>query len=131
MKIYLAARYGRRLELCDYRAVLHDRGHIVTSRWLAGDHEMSDGVLSDELQRRFAHDDVGDIAGSDLLIAFAEAPFSGHSRGGRHVELGLALGLGKPVWIVGWRENIFCWHDGVRFFASWRVCLAQLKQVEE
>lgn len=37
MRIYLAARYSRREELLGYRADLEAAGHIVTSRWLAGD----------------------------------------------------------------------------------------------
>ena len=36
MKIYLAARYSRREELCGYRSELEAIGHTVTSRWLNG-----------------------------------------------------------------------------------------------
>ncbi len=34
MKIYLAARYSRRLELLTYREQLVGMGHEVTSSWL-------------------------------------------------------------------------------------------------
>lgn len=40
MKIYLAARYGRREELAGYRKELEAEGHIVTSRWLRGNHDL-------------------------------------------------------------------------------------------
>lgn len=41
MKIYLAARYSRREELCGYRSELEARGHRVQARWLNGEHQLS------------------------------------------------------------------------------------------
>ncbi len=136
MKIYLAARYSRRLELCEYRSLLEAEGHQVTSRWLNGQHQISDsgapigeraellvegddGGTSAEaiaMRERFAIEDFKDVQSCDLLIAFTEPPRSRHSRGGRHVELGLAMGMMKRVWVIGYRENIFCWLEDVRFF---------------
>lgn len=63
---------------------------------------------------------------SELLIAFTEQPRTGATRGGRHVELGIALGMMKRVWIVGPRENIFCWLDDVRHFETWDACLTAI-----
>lgn len=147
MKIYLASRYSRRLELCGYRDQLQATGHVVTSRWLNGSHQISDaGAPINEagerlaegddgsdtpeaaaLRRKFADDDFRDVQSCDLLIAFTEPPRSGHSRGGRHVELGLALGMMKQVWVVGHRENLFCWHEDVRFFPTWDGCVEMLE----
>jgi len=63
-------------------------------------------------------EDGDDVAAAQLLIAFTEAPRSVRSRGGRHVEYGIALALRKPVWLVGPRENVFhALADGL--FASW------------
>lgn len=151
MRIYLAARYSRRLELCGYREQLRALGHTVQAVWLDGEHQISDtgapigehgealveGALrpgerlsqtdqSDRaarLRQKFAQDDFRDVATCELLIAFTEEPRSGNSRGGRHVELGIALGQMKRVWIVGPRENIFCWLDGVLQFADWHECV--------
>jgi hypothetical protein len=125
---YLAARYTRRLELCDYRDQLYQRGIDVPARWLNGGHQLDgkgrpiteQGELQfengdprvDHLRKRFARDDYDDVTNADVLIAFTEEPrgdASGASRGGRHVELGIAIGQRKPVYIVGPRENIFCW----------------------
>jgi hypothetical protein len=67
---YLAARYGRREELLGHAADLIERGHAVTSRWLAGDHQAedleagSDGEVARwplEDARRYAEEDVTDI----------------------------------------------------------------------
>lgn len=144
MKIYLASRYSRRVELCGYREQIRNVGHMVTSRWLNGQHQISDAGVpigdqgerlvegddekwqseeATKLRRRFAEEDYLDVVLADLLIAFTEMPRSGNSRGGRHVELGIALGMMKRVWIVGPRENIFCWLDDVRHFETWQDCL--------
>lgn len=146
MRIYLAARYSRRMELCGYRDRLVAAGHTVQAVWLNGEHQISDrgtpigesgealvegddGSTSGEsarLRERFAHEDFRDVAACDLLIAFTEQPRSGASRGGRHVELGIALGQDKRVWIVGPRENIFCWLKEVRQFETFDEALAFL-----
>ncbi len=158
MRIYLAARYSRRLELCGYRSQLQEAGHEVPAVWLNGEHQIgTDGNpigesgeslvekclrpgerLSQEdmseraaaLRTKFAREDFLDVVMCDVLIAFTEAPRSSSSRGGRHVEFGIALGLKKPVWIVGPRENIFHWLEDVRHFHDWESCLEFLKPVE-
>lgn len=130
MKIYLASRYSRREELCEYRKKLEDLGHSVTSRWLNGKHQISDGGKpignhgeslvegDDGSSSEHAREDVKDVEDCDLLIAFTEPPRSNASRGGRHVELGLALGLKKRIFVIGHRENIFCWLPDVEFFPT-------------
>jgi nucleoside 2-deoxyribosyltransferase len=145
--IYLAARYSRREELCDYRNQIQAQGHAVISRWLNGTHQISDtGVpIGDHgeklvegdsgemtantarLRTRFANEDLTDVRHCELLIAFTEPPRSSASRGGRHVELGIAIGLNKEVWIVGYRENIFCWLENVRFFETFEEVLNELR----
>lgn len=147
MRIYLASRYSRRLELCAYKADIEAAGHTVTSTWLNGSHQISDtgtpigergeklvegddesaDVRSAALRNKFAGEDFRDVMMSELLIAFTEQPRSGHSRGGRHVELGIALGRMQRVWIVGPRENIFCWLEDVRHFETWPECYAALR----
>lgn len=110
--VYLAARYSRREELCRYRADLEALGFTVTSRWLNGNHQVDEKGLSEEAGRadreRFAREDFDDVKAADLVVAFTEEPRQTNSRGGRHVELGIAIGLGTPVLVVGPRENVFC-----------------------
>jgi len=150
MRIYLAARYSRRLELCGYRDRLRVLGHNVQSRWLDGKHQISDvGVpIGDDgealvedadesthtkcaaLRSKFADDDLEDVSGADLLIAFTEPPRSGHSRGGRHVEFGIALGRQIPVIVVGHRENLFCWLKQVKFCGSFEAALVLIAAEE-
>jgi len=41
------------------------------------------------------------------VITFTETPRSSNSRGGRHVEFGIALGMRKRAVVIGPRENVF------------------------
>lgn len=105
MRIYLAARYGRRAELCGYRETMKELGHVVTSRWLDTD----DSQGEPESTADHAATDLEDIKDADVFVAFTEAPDSTFARGGRHVELGYALGITmKAFHVVGPRENVFC-----------------------
>lgn len=143
MKIYLAARYSRREELCGYRAELEALGHTVTARWLNGSHQISDNgtPIGDDgeslvefgqteraaqLRQHFAEEDLADVIRADLLVAFTEPPRSSASRGGRYVEMGVAIGHGIPVVIVGPRENVFCWLPGIPAYATWNEAKAKL-----
>lgn len=120
---YLAARYSRREELCAYKADLEARGHRVPARWLLGEHQVhgleaaraveNDGPVPAAQAVLFAEDDIEDLLGADVMVNFTEAPRHGATRGGRHVEYGVALGLRRAgygrhqIYIVGPLENVF------------------------
>ena len=146
LRIYLAARYSRREELCHYRDELRKMGHDVQARWLDGEHQIDnagtpigedgeaivEGTLrsgerlsqteqsarAEALRQRFAKDDYEDVQAADVVISFTEAPRSSANRGGRHVEYGIALAMGKRVMVVGHRENIFHWLPTVEFYTT-------------
>ena len=77
MDVYLAARFGRRIELLGYAKQLQQLGHRVTSTWL----EVENLAVEDD-GRTFIGDpgalamlavmDYRDIEEADLLIAFGE-----------------------------------------------------------
>lgn len=143
MKIYLASRYSRREELCEYRQHLQNLGHDVQARWLNGEHQLSDSgspigtqgealVEGDDggtspqaraLRSQFATDDWEDVNAAELVISFTEPPRSKANRGGRHVEYGIALANKARVIVVGYRENIFHWLPQVEFFGTWPEAL--------
>jgi nucleoside 2-deoxyribosyltransferase len=141
VRVYLAARYSRRLELCQYRSQLQAIGYEVTNRWLNGAHQVyldgeplgpeqealiESGKASPEIRGRFAAEDWADVTGADIVISFTEPPRSKASRGGRHVELGAALALQKLVIVVGWRENVFCCLPQVIFHETWPAAFSAL-----
>lgn len=141
MKIYLAAQYSRRLELCGYHEQLVAMGHAVTSRWLDGmphgvEATIEGGDVSQEaaeFRAGAAYRDIADIQKAECLINFAEPPESNASRGGRHVEMGFVLGLNTSyklphtrIIVVGHRENLFHWLPAVEFYEDWGQALEAL-----
>lgn len=130
MKIYLASRYSRFPEMQERRSDLERAGHSVTSRWINGDHQIDDAGLSiqaKEAERiRFAQEDRDDLLAADCVISFSEKPRSTNTRGGRHVEHGMALALRKRVIVVGHRENVFHCLPEVEFFERWEDAAAAL-----
>lgn len=118
-RIYLAGPYGRRDELSHYADRLEHFGYTITSTWLrSGEWEAREQVT----RASSAVTDYYDLLLSDTLVCFTEPEGSGCSRGGRHVEFGVALAYGKKVVVVGPRENIFhclpvvAWFDVVTDF---------------
>lgn len=130
-KIYLAGSYTRREELSAYRHQLGALGFIVTSRWLDGTHEIAaDGLTNDEGTEddrcRFATEDIADLQKADIVISFTEPANSPASRGGRHVEFGMAIALGKACFTVGPQENVFHCLRYVPAFRNWEILLRWL-----
>lgn len=129
MRVYLASRFSRGDELLRYKADLERHGIEVTSRWLLGGHEWAgtdDDALPIDVGERFAREDLEDLRAADVVVCFTEAPRSGASRGGRHVEFGYALATRKEILVVGPRENVFYCLEEVRHRESWEEALAQL-----
>jgi nucleoside 2-deoxyribosyltransferase len=107
-KIYLASRYQDHPLMREWRDLLASRGFVVVARWIEGNHEIS-GVDDDKERVRFAQEDLADIQACDIVIMRSDPSFFRSGRGGRHVELGLAIAWGKRIVLVGERENVFHW----------------------
>ena len=118
MKVYLAGRYQEQKTMRLVRSVWAPE-IAVTSRWIDGKH---DGVEA----RTCALDDLADIDEAEALVLWNPQRFHGQGRGGRHVELGYALALGKRVLIVGDRENVFHSHPLVELYPDWPDAFAAL-----
>jgi hypothetical protein len=131
-RIYLAARYSRRAELLEHADDLYAAGvGLVRARWLYEDHDWPGDAASPEgiaAAAHFAVDDYEDIRAADLVIVFSEQPApGGRNRGGRHVELGLALAWRKPLVVVGPPENVFMMLPGLCRVTNWRQALLMLE----
>ena len=124
MKIYLAARYSRNAEMRGVRDVLEAFGHEVTSRWI-DQHggNLLESIVAEKLNAdpegcaHYALVDLEDLQAADVVISFTSA--GGGGKGGRHIEFGLALGLGKHVVIVGPRENVFHTLPNIEWYPDW------------
>ena len=98
MKIYIAAPYTEREYAIAVMLACEASGITVTSRWLKS---------PDELADKFAREDLADVAAADWLVALNPLAYQNKGAGGRHVELGYAIALGKRIALVGERTNIF------------------------
>lgn len=122
MKVYLASRYSRHVEMQGYRDELAEHGIEVTSRWINGGHEwvnVPDEDMPVSVGEDFAIEDLEDLIAADVVVNFTEPPKASPSRGGRHVEFGYALGQGMEIVVVGHRENVFHCLAQVVFCETW------------
>lgn len=100
MRIYLAARYGRREEIEGYANLLAEDGHEITARWVYGGEE---GLTREDI----ALLDFEDVERANLVVGFTD-PYESLNKGGaRHFELGLGFALGAATYIVGPKEIVF------------------------
>lgn len=100
MKFYIAARFSRRAEALMLANHLKSLGHTCTASWITDDSHVTGS------NEECAMHDCRDVNACDTLIALAEEP-RGPSRGGRHVEFGMALAAGKSLVVIGPRETVF------------------------
>ena len=124
MKIYIAAAYATRDAVREEIVpLLESAGHEVISSWLAEGHELSPGtmgtapVMDDEYATHHANNDIQEVLEADVLLALTDDWCRAYlvewdqallrPSGGRHVEMGVALGGGKYVVVLGDHENIF------------------------
>lgn len=143
MRVYLAAPYSRLEEMARYTADVEALGHTVTSRWHQESKIPLPGIHTDELRRLagcFAEEDAEDVEDGNLFIAFtttpmvSEMPGAGpiavkQENGGTHVEFGIAFALGKELWVVGPRENLFHCLSTALIFPDWASALQELKKL--
>lgn len=122
--VYLAARYSRHEEMQGVRDVLVALGCTVTSRWIdCHGGQLTTSYAPEQLNKRpeecgvLGQHDVEDLLAAETVISFTSR--DGGGKGGRHVEHGIAIGAGKRIIVVGYRENIFHTLPKVEFFPSW------------
>ena len=124
LNVYLAARFSRRDEMQAYADELAALGHGVTARWVVGPPQSShhpDQVAGHSLayEERVSVEDLKDVSEADCIICFSEQPRETNTRGGRHVEFGLAVAADKRIILVGPRENVFHFLPVVENFPDW------------
>ena len=130
--IYLAARFSQRPECNALAHRLKALGCTITSRWVRpdDDHVLPTGLsrqAEDSERRRFAMEDCEDVRASDWIVSLQGEPRSG-GRGGRHIEFGYALALGKRMVSIGPRETVFHHMDEVEQFDTADEFIASLAQ---
>jgi hypothetical protein len=125
-KVYLDACFSRREEMLGYAGALGAMGHTITSRWVQGGEGVPDEDSDEDLHIHgadYAAMDIADVHAAELLILFTDGPVG---RGGLDVEFGMAISLGKALWIVGPLRNPFHYLPQVQHFDTWDECLAAM-----
>jgi len=124
MKIYLAAPYAARDFLKERDLPFWEsEGHEVTCGWVKGTRPIGADTLgasvasSEDEVRQHSLMDLADIDRAEALVLYTARyiveqtgldPVAHNlNSGGRHVEVGYALGQDKPVVVIGPLENIF------------------------
>lgn len=131
LRIYLAAPYISRMELCRYVEELTRLGHTVTSRWLRGENQVhgpeAAKIVEDiaTLQLHPLTDALFAIGDSDVFICFASAG----GRGDVHVEYGYALAVCSEILLVGPVQHIFHCVRGVIRLKDWSDVLLYLSPI--
>ena len=106
MKIYLAAQFKEQQLMREWRALLRQNGHMVTSRWLEVKESGLDETHSpDAIDEAFK--DLYDIRMAEIVISHTLKRGDMFTGGGRHIEFGFALALEKKLINVGGCESVF------------------------
>jgi nucleoside 2-deoxyribosyltransferase len=120
VKIYIAGHDQE--EAKSLAAVCVSAGHEVTSRWLGKEFKGTDKHTVEERQA-IAVEDEQDVRSADTLVLIS---CERRVPGGKFIEVGIALGERKPVYVLGHRENMLMWHPSITLVESVDALMAVL-----
>ena len=98
-RAYIAAPWELQAEAKQLGEFLTHAGVTTAADWLNASTNTYTEVWAERCLR--------DVRHADLVIAFNPEEFERAGTGGRHVEVGYAIALAKPIIVVGARTNIF------------------------
>lgn len=103
LKVYVASKFEEKERVREVMNLLRAVGHEITHDW----------TQVEQFTRLAAMKDLRGVTDADVLVGIFEKPLKYK---GAYVELGAALALGKPVYILGdaARKCIFLKHPNVR-----------------
>ncbi len=118
MIVYIAAPYPIKKQAIALRNVLSEFSIDTTSRWL----DVPDGTT---MTRDLAFINLADIRSSDAVVLMNTSEWKNVGTGGRHTEVGYAVALGKPVYLLGNVSNVFHLLEAVR------VCATEVELIDQ
>lgn len=112
MKIYVASSFEQKEATKQAHELLERAGHEITLDWTT--HKWLNGEDDDQkevLYREYAVADVEGVMAADVFILL----LGERKSAGAHIELGIALGAMKRIFLVGEikDETLFYWHPRV------------------
>jgi hypothetical protein len=127
MKLYIASSSQSKARQLSRQ--LEAAGYECTSSWVQKDEKFDLGLsaYTDYERRSLALRDEEDVRNAvDGVILIAESP-GRFVPGGKHVETGMAIALGRSVYVLGQKENVFHWHPLVKVFRTEGELVAHLE----
>ena len=107
MKFFVAGSWNDRENVHKAILLVREAGHKISHDWTRLDaHSVADRVHISTL-------DFRGIAEADIVVFLATCP---SSTGSYLVEFGIALALGKPIWLIGNQmdNGLYAYHPAVR-----------------
>jgi nucleoside 2-deoxyribosyltransferase len=107
VKLYVAASYEDKRHAESVAKELESAGHQVVSDWHRKEER---GELTSHDKATIAFKDATQVTQSDgVVLLEASHPVTG----GKFVEAGICIGLGRPVFLRGEPENMLMYHPNV------------------
>ncbi len=130
MKIYVAARFGKKEEVRKLYRLLEEYGHVITLDWTL--HKpVKPYEKNQETTRQYAIEDIEGVKSCDVFILLSDAGGTG-----MYVELGAAVILnvmfGKPkIYIVGdhLSRSLFYYHPSVNRRKNVQQVLQEIRKI--
>jgi hypothetical protein len=122
MKVYISSHDIEQAR--EVATALEQAGHMVVSNWHIGTHSMKRTAdMTDEEMRDKSRANEGNIALCEMLVLISSQE---KVPGGKFVEAGMALGMGKRVTVVGRYENMMLRHPRAKLVNSIEELVASL-----
>jgi hypothetical protein len=121
VNIYTATKWERRREMGTINHMIRELGHTITHDWTVWE-ERNPSKDPRDTRHAAAMLDYAGVMQADLVI-FWDHP----EANGARWEAGMAIGSGRPVWIVEYKNNvIFDVLPQVTTFVNWNQVLEAL-----
>ncbi len=129
MKIYIAARFGKKQEVRNLYELLKERGHEITLDWTT--HEFIKPFEDNqEIAEKYSVEDIEGVRNSDVFILLTDEAGTG-----MYVELGAAIfsniEFGKPkIYVIGeyTSRSMFYFHPSVNRRKSIEEVLEEIER---
>jgi len=111
MKVYVAGSSKSILGPTIWMGHLRKAGHEITFDWTTD-------VIADKKDAECAVNDVNGVLTADAIIMVLDGV---HTQRGTYVEMGIALGAGKPVYLYedkAHSDSVFMFHPLVQIITS-------------
>ncbi len=95
MRIYVASKYEEKAYVSEIMDALRKAGHVITYDW----------TTNEQVNEAQARADMNGVRSAEALVLIAEKDLN---YCGALVELGIALGLRIPIFVVGKALNDRC-----------------------